>query len=90
VHGHDVARQGARTAGEGKGGRLARATLGAKVTDQAAQGGVRIPKALGHGHLGLLVDKDGAQGFITAMEGRGGFEEAATAEGILPHWPSAL
>jgi hypothetical protein len=43
--------------------------LGAKVTYQAAQGSVRIPKALGHFHLGLLVDKDGTQGFIAAMQG---------------------
>jgi len=62
-----VARQAARTAGEGKGGRLAGAPLGAKVTDQAAQGGVRIPKTLGHFHPWLLVNKDGAQGFIAAM-----------------------
>jgi len=85
-----VARQVAHTAGEGKGGHLARATLGAKVTDQVAQGSVRIPKALGHVHLWLLVDKDGAQGFIAAMQGLGGFEEEATAEGILHHWYSEL
>ena len=88
--GHGVARQVARTAGEGKGGRRARATLGTKVTDQAAQGGIRLPKALGHFHLWLLVDKDGAQGFIAAMQGLGGFEEEATAEGILHHWHSDL
>jgi len=90
VYGHGVARQVARTAGVGKGGHLAWATLGAKVTDQAAQGGVRIPKALGHVHLWLLVDKDGAQGFIAAMQGLGRFEEEATAEGILHHWYSEL
>jgi hypothetical protein len=90
VHGHGVTRQVARTAEEGKGGRLARTTLGAKVTDQVAQGGVRISKALGHVHLWLLVDKDGAQGFIAAMQGLGGFEEEATAEGILHHWHSKL
>jgi hypothetical protein len=85
-----VAQQVARTVGQGKGGRLASATLGAKVTDQAAQGGVRISKALGHFHLWLLVNKDGAQGFIAAMQGLLGFEEEATAESILHHWHSAL
>jgi hypothetical protein len=64
--------------------------LGAKVTDQAAQGGVRISKALGHCQLWLLIDKDGAQGFIAAMQGLLGFEEEAMAEGILHHWHSAL
>jgi len=85
-----VARQVARTVGEGKGGRLVRATLGAKVTHQAAQGGVRISKAFGHCRLWLLVDEDGAQGFIAAMQGLGGFEEEATAESILHHWHSEL
>jgi len=90
VDGHGVAQQVARTVGQGKGGRLASATLGAKVTDQVAQGSVRIPKALGHVHLWLLVDKDGAQGFIAAMQGLLGFEEEAMAESILHHWHSAL
>jgi hypothetical protein len=67
VHGRGVARQVARTAGEGKGGHLAGTTLGAKVTDQATQGGIRIAKALGYFRLRLLVDKDGAQGFVAAM-----------------------
>jgi hypothetical protein len=45
---------------------------------------------LGHFHLWLLVDKDGAQGFIAAMQDLGGFEEEVTAEGILHHWHSEL
>jgi hypothetical protein len=90
VHGYGVARQVARTAGAGKGGRLASATLGVKVTHQAAQGGVRISKALGNFHLWLLVDKDGAQGFIAAMQGLSGCEEEATAAGILQYWHSEL
>jgi hypothetical protein len=64
--------------------------LGAKVTHQAAQGGVRRAKARGHFHLWLLVDKDGAQGFIAAMQGLLGFEEEAMAESILHQWHSAL
>jgi hypothetical protein len=90
VYGHGAARQVARTVGEGKGGRLASATLGAKVAHQAAQGGVRISKALGHFHLWLWVDKDGTQGFIAARQGLLGFEEEATAESILHHGHSAL
>jgi len=85
-----VAQQGARTVEPGKGGRLASATVGAKGTHQAAQGGVRLSQALGHFPLWLLIDKDGAQGFIAAMQGLLGCEEEATADRILHHWHSAL
>jgi hypothetical protein len=69
---------------------LVGATLGAKVTHQTAQGGVRIAKTLGDFRLRLLVNKDSAQGFIAAMQSLGWFEEETTVEGILHHWHSEL
>jgi hypothetical protein len=49
------------------------------------------PKRLATSICGCwLVDKDGTQGFIAVVQGLGGFEEEATAEGILHHWHSEL
>jgi hypothetical protein len=65
-------------------------TLGAKVTHQAAHGVVRIAKALGHFRLRLLVNEDGTQGFIAAMQCLLRFEEEATGEGVFHHKHSEL
>jgi hypothetical protein len=64
---------------------LVGATLGANITHQAAHGVVRIAKALGHFRLRLLVNEDGAPGFIAAMQRLLRFEEDAMAEGVLHH-----
>jgi hypothetical protein len=69
---------------------LVGATLGAKITHQAAHGVVRIAKALGNFRLRLLVNEDGAQGFIAAMQRLLRFEEEAMAEGVLHHKHSEL
>ena len=65
-------------------------TLGAKITHQTAHGVVRIAKALGHFRLRLLVNKDGPQGFIAAMQYLLRFEEEATGERVFHHKHSEL
>lgn len=71
--GYDGGQTVGRGVGCGKGGYLAALTLGAKVTDQATQGVIRIAKTLGDFRLGLSVTKHRPQGFLAAVQRLLGF-----------------
>ena len=54
-------------------------TLGAKVADHVAQGVVAVAELLGDVLLGTPFGEVGAERFVTAVEGIGGFEEEVQA-----------
>ena len=66
-----------------KGGWLTCRTGGAELSDQQAEGAVGVAEALGDFLLRPSLDEDGAEGFILALPGAGGFEEEAEGEGIV-------
>ena len=63
---------------------------GAEVADQRAERVVGVAELLGDLAQGSMLDEDGAEGLVLAMEGLGGFEEAAAVVHVIHARGSAM
>lgn len=53
--------------------------------DQLAKGAVSVSELVGDLLLGSLLDEDGAEGLVAALQGPGGVGEEVAAAGVVIH-----
>jgi hypothetical protein len=64
--------------------------VGSEPADQDVEGGWLVTESCGDLHRWSPFDEDGAEGFITAVEGGSGLEEEVPAELVIHGWSPSI